>query len=291
MAMTDEGRRTTPAAVADGYAAPAGGPLVPAGGDPPARNQDAHLDEPMTLQEHLKELRDRIIKAGLGVLIGMMAGFYFAQYAITYFLYLFATKAPPGTELTVTSPGERVVVYFKIAFYFGVAFAMPVIIYQFIRFLAPGLTRAERRYVYLTMPFIVFFFVLGVAFASGVAIPNMFHFLLAFGDFTYGDQSLRNFIRLEELLGFFSNLSLWTGVTFQLPVIMFLLASLNIVPYRVLRQTRKYASVGLMVLAAIITPTPDPINMLIVWAPMYLLFELGLLTARFARPRKRDALA
>lgn len=292
MAMTEEDRQaTTATAASNGHLNDGGGPLSPTGDNAPAPRREDYLDEPMTLQEHLKELRDRLIKIAAGVLAGMVAGFYFARYAITYFLYLFETKAPPGTELVVSSPAERVVVYFKITFYFGVAFAMPIIIYQLIRFLAPGLTRTEKRYVYLSMPFVVFFFVLGVAFASGVAIPNMFHFLLGFGDFRYGDQELRNFIRLEDLLGFFSSLSLWTGVTFQMPVIMYLLASLNIVPYRVLRHTRKYASVGLMVLAAIITPTPDPINMLLVWAPMYLLFEFGLIAARFARPRKRDATA
>ena len=278
MAMTEEERRTFGA---DGHLDAPGGTLAATGDAAATKDErDAYLDEPMTLQEHLKELRDRIIKAGIGVVIGMIGGFFVAGQVMQYFRDLIK-RADPNARFIQTGPTEYIIVFFKIAFYFGIALAMPIIIYQFIRFLAPGLTKQEKRYVYLSMPFIMFFFVLGVAFATLVAIPNMFHFLL-----TFSAGYVDNDIRVSETLDFFGSLSLWTGIIFELPVVMFLLAALNIAPYRILRKTRKYASVGLMILAAVITPTPDPINMLLVWAPMYLLFELGLFASRFARPRR-----
>ena len=286
MATTDEQQQTS----ATNWAfngADGGGPLVPAGDSTPERSpEDELFDEPMTLQEHLIELRDRLIKSVVGVTVGMIGGFLLASYVISYFYDLVVTRAPAGTELIATSPTEKIVVFFKIAFYLGIAFAMPVIVYQLVRFLAPGLTRTEKRYLFAMLPFVILFFVLGVLFASLVAIPNMMHFLLGFGD-----PRIANKIKVEEVLGFFSNLSLWTGIIFEMPLVMFLLTSINIVSYQILRKMRRYASVGLMIVAAVITPTPDPINMLIVWAPMYLLFELGLVLARFARPIRRSSAA
>ena len=290
MATTEEQQQTSATTWAFNSAdgADGGGPLVPADGGAPAPRDDELFDEPMTLQEHLLELRNRLIKAVGGVAVGMVGGFLLANYVINYFISLVTRSCQqtvngrPRCSVVAISPTEQIVVFFKIAFYLGIAVAMPIIVYQFIRFLAPGLTRTEKRYLYAMLPFVILFFLLGIGFSSLVAIPNMMHFLLNFGH-----PDVANTISIERILSFFSSLSLWTGVIFEMPVLMFLLASLNIVSYQVLRKTRRYASVGLMIVAAIITPTPDPINMLLVWAPMYLLFEFGLILARFARPLRR----
>lgn len=247
--------------------------------DPPAKAPPDE-DVPMTLQEHLRELRDRLIKTAIGVAIGMGVSFFFAQRVYDYFFYVLKRSAP-AAELVVSTPTEGIVTFLQIVFYLGAGFAMPVIVFQLIRFLAPGLTRSERRYVYSLLPFIMLFFLLGAAFSSFIAIPNMLHFLLAFGD-----PRLKQYIRIDEMLGFFANLSLWTGIVFEMPIIMFLLASLGVVSHDIQRKSRKYASVGLMILAAVITPTPDPLNMIIVWAPMYVLYELGILLSRFATRRR-----
>lgn len=196
-----------------------------------------------------------------------------------YFLHLIAQIAPYA-EVIATTATEKVTVFFTIALSIGIALAMPVIIYQAVRFLAPGLTATERRYVYGMLPGVIACFAVGVLFACMVAIPQMLGFLLNFGD-----PGIRTTPRAAELLGFCSELALWTGLAFELPMLMFLGATLNIIPYAAVRRGRKYAAVGLMVLAAIITPTPDALSMLLIWAPLYLLFELGLILARFARPR------
>jgi sec-independent protein translocase protein TatC len=245
----------------------------------PEPSHAADHDRPMTLVEHLRELRARLIKTSLAVALGMSVGFLLAGRVQRYFLDLIARIAPEA-EVIATTATEKITVFFTIALYIGVALAMPVILYQAIRFLAPGLTRTERRHVYGLLPGTLLCFAGGVAFALAVAIPQMLGFLLNFGD-----PGIRTTPRAAELLGFCSELALWTGLAFELPMIMFLCATLNIIPHAVLRRGRKYAAVGLMVLAALITPTPDALSMLVIWAPLYLLFELGLILTRFARPR------
>lgn len=239
----------------------------------------AQTDVPMTLQEHLAELRGRLIKIVVAVGLGMVGGLLLAERVQTYFLALL-DHAAPGTQVISLSPQERFTVYCTIALYIGVALAMPVILYQLLRFVAPGLTQGERRLAYLLLPGALACFAGGIAFSVLVTLPEMFRFLLNFGS-----PEIGNYQRASEVLNFCANLCLFTGLAFELPMVMFLLATLNVTPYALLRRGRKYASVGLMVVAAIMTPSPDALSMLIVWAPLYILFEVGLILARFARPR------
>lgn len=282
MATIEEEQRTVGTTwPLNGNGAAGGGPLVPAGGggllSPPEEEID---DQPMTLVEHLKELRDRLIRMCIAIVVGMIGGFFLTPYVIRYFRHV-VEHGDANAKLIQTDATEYISTYLKITLYLGIAIVMPFLVYQLIRFLAPGLTKTERRYVYATLPFTMLFFVAGVLFASLVAIPNMYHFLLGFSA-----GNVENLLRIGDVLGFFSSLALWSGVFFELPIVMFLLAALNLVTFEVMRKTRKFAAVGLMIAAAVITPTPDALSMLIVWAPMYLLYELGLILARFARRRK-----
>lgn len=283
MATVEEEQRAGAWSIND--TAAAGGALTSVGNNAPSPTPEEIDDQPMTLVDHLKELRDRLIKMCVAVLVGMIGGFFVTPRVLDYFGYV-VSRADPNSQLVQTETTAYISTYLKITLYLGVCFAMPILVYQLIRFLAPGLTRTERRYLYATLPFAMIFFVAGVLFASLVAIPNMYHFLLGFSA-----GHVANLLRIDDVFGFFSSLSLWTGVFFELPIVMFLLAALNIVQFEVMRKTRKYAAVGLMIAAAVITPTPDAISMLVVWAPMYLLYELGLLLARLAGRAKRRAAA
>jgi sec-independent protein translocase protein TatC len=248
----------------------------------PRRRNDERLaasDEPMTLQEHLGELRGRLIKIVVAVALGLGGGLLLAGRVQGYFLQLL-DRAAPGTVVYAGNPPERFTVFVTVALYIGVAFAMPVILYQLLRFVAPGLTASELRLVYTILPGALICFAGGIAFTMTVTLPQTFHVLLNFGN-----PEIKNFQRASEVLTFCANLTLWTGLAFQLPMVMFLLATLNVAPYPLLRRGRKYAAVGLMVVAAIMTPSPDALSMIIVWAPLYILFEIGLILARFARPR------
>jgi sec-independent protein translocase protein TatC len=286
MATVDEEQRTATSAwplngSGNGMIVPSGA----GGAGLPLDPNDDFEDQPMTLTEHLKELRDRLIKMVVGIVIGMIGGFFLTPYVIDYFNEVI-TRGDPTAVLAQRDPTEYVVTYLKIMFYLGIGISMPILVYQLIRFLAPGLTKRERRYVYGTLPFVILCFIGGVLFASLVAIPNMFKFLLE-----VSAGKVQNLLGIEAVLSFFASLSLWTGVFFEMPVIMFVLASLNIVTYQTLRRTRRYAAVGLMIVAAVITPTPDALSMVIVWAPMYILYEIGLILAWFASRVRRDSVA
>jgi len=284
MATVEEEQRAGAWSIND--TAATGGALTSVGNNAPAPTPEEIDDQPMTLVDHLKELRDRLIKMCAAILLGMVGGFFVTPHVINYFQYV-VSNSDAAAQVVQTDPTDAISTFLKITLYVGIGFAMPVLVYQVIRFLAPGLTRTERRYLYATLPFAMIFFAAGVFFAALVAVPNMLHFILRFS----AGLGITNLLRVSDIFGFFSSLSLWTGIFFELPIVMFLLAALNIVQFEAMRRTRKYAAVGLMIAAAVITPTPDAISMLVVWAPMYLLYELGLLLARLVARSKRRAAA
>jgi sec-independent protein translocase protein TatC len=144
-------------------------------------------------------------------------------------------------------------------------------------FLAPGLRPVEKRYIYFALPFMTISFLAGVTFGYVIVMPRALDFLLNFGA-----QNVEIRPAIGELISFITTFLFWIGVTFETPIIIFFLSKLGIVNYKKLAKVRKYAFLVIVVIAAIITPTPDPINMLIVAIPMYTLYELGLLLARFA---------
>lgn len=228
--------------------------------------------EEMTLQEHLLELRNRLVYSGIAIAVGFIIGLVFS------FRMLNLIERLSGVgKLQVLAPTESFVTTMKVALYIGIGIAMPVLVFQIVRFLAPGLTRNEKRYLYRAIPFVFIMFVLGVLFAFFVVIPRGLKFLHGFGSGTYD----ANF-RASEVVSFYMTLLLWIGIVFELPIVMYLLAKLHVMTVRMMGSVRKYAIILIMIAAAIITPTPDPFNMFLVAAPMYLLYEFGILLARFA---------
>jgi len=249
--------------------------VVSAPSEPEPEPED--LFKEMTLQEHLEELRQRLIYSILAIVVGFVVGLILA------FPTLDLIRTMAGlANLPAISPTEPFITYTKVALYIGIGLAMPVIIYQLVRFLAPGLTRRERRYLYRALPVVTMMFVSGVAFAFFVVIPRGLQFLANFGNDVFEAQ-----FRAEEVVSFYLTLMLWVGIVFELPVVIFILAKLGIVDAQRLSSLRKYALMVIMVAAAVITPTPDPFNMFFVAAPMYALYEAGVLLARLAKPIAR----
>lgn len=229
----------------------------------------------MTLQEHLEELRSRILYSAISILLGFVAGLALAKPLLRQIAH---RANVPNNQIQLISPTEGFVTYMKVALYIAIAFSMPVLIYQLFAFVAPGLTSKERRYVKLAVPFVVLMFALGALFAFFMLAPRALDFLSHFG----GDLFAWN-PRAEEIVSFFLTLTLGIGLMFELPVVMFVLAKIGIVKTRQLTRIRKFAFVGILIAAAIITPTPDPFNMMLAAIPMYGLYELGVLLSRFAK--------
>jgi sec-independent protein translocase protein TatC len=230
----------------------------------------------MTVFQHLEELRHRIIVAGIATFIGMVIAAVWLTWPVMTILTLPATSTlPEGSKLVAIRPGEMFITYMKVALVTGAALAMPVIVYQVMRFVMPALHSHERRYLILSIPAITLAFIIGLSFGLFVVIPVAVRYLMAFG----GDVVTAMW-SMEEYLSFVTTLLFWLGVSFETPIIIFFLARLGAVNAHQLSRYRRYALVGSFVIAAVITPTPDPLNQAIVGIPIYLLYELGVVLAR-----------
>jgi sec-independent protein translocase protein TatC len=237
-----------------------------------------NIDEPyedvfeeMTLAEHLEELRSRIVKTCLAVGLSFIVGVALAA----PLLRVIKDKANATHGITAISPTDPFTVFMKVALYIAICIAAPVIVYQLIGFLSPGLTRREKRVLYIALPFVSILFLSGAAFAFFFAAPRAFNFLSNFQPDIFDWSPVGN-----ELIGFYLTLMIGMGLAFELPLVMFLLAQLKIVTPKKFSKFRRYAFIVILVAAAIITPTPDPFNMMFVAAPMLLLYELGIILGR-----------
>lgn len=250
---------------------------------PPAHiRPDGSRDVELPLIEHLRELRTRLVRSALAILLATVASFLFVEQTMDLLL------EPVGDiRLIAIAPTETFVNYLKVAFYTGIAISMPLLVYQIFRFLAPGLTRTERRWVLLSLPAVTFLFVLGLVFCYSVLLPPALGFLLGFGG-----GRIENMPSISLYLSFVTRFLLAVAIAFQTPVIVFLLSKLGVATPKRLAKFRRWAYVLAFVIAAIITPTPDPVNQSFVAIPIILLYELGIIFARIGgRPRKPEASA
>ena len=233
---------------------------------------NAPHDREMTLLEHLAELRHRLIIAGAATILGMVIAALFLTWPVVQLL-----AEPYGAKLVALGPTETFVIYFKVALVIGAALAMPVIVSQIILFVLPALHPDERRYLFIGVPSITVAFCIGLAFGYFVVVPSAVRFLSSFGAGTIQSQWT-----LEKYFDFVSSLLFWIGVSFETPLLLFFLAKIGVVSAKQLGRYRRFALVGAFVMGAAITPTPDPFNQTLVSIPIYLLYELGVLLARFA---------
>lgn len=234
------------------------------------------LERQMTLLEHLEELRVRLIWVASAVLVTTMLSFVFSGLLVE----ILARPLPEGlSSLESIDVTENISVFMRVSLASGIALAMPIILYQLIAFIVPGLTRVERRYLYVALPSATILFMLGLAFAYFVLLPTAIPFLIGFLDIPTRP-------RPSTYFGFVSRLMLWIGLSFELPLVLGFMARLGLVTPQFLTRNLRYAVVIMAILAAVITPTPDPVNMGLAMAPLLLLYVLGIVLARFMyRPR------
>lgn len=232
----------------------------------------------LTIWEHLNELRSRLVKTSVAFVIATIVGVVFAKPALEVLM------APLGNHVPQTiKPTEGFVVYFRIALIVGVTLAMPMIVYQSIRFVLPGLLPSEKKYLVLLLPGVAVCFAGGVAFAALIMLPAAINFMQGFLS-----TIIDNRWTLDNYIAFVTRALFWMGIVFQTPLLMFFLAKLNLVTAEKLSRFRKYAVLVIAIVAAIVTPTPDPINMLIVMLPLYVLYEVGVVLARLASIGNKD---
>jgi sec-independent protein translocase protein TatC len=226
--------------------------------------------EEMTLLEHMEELRDRIVKSVIAIGVAFVAGIFLAG----PLLRRIQLEAGAENGLDVVSPTDPITLYFKIALYVAIGIALPVLLWQFIGFLVPGLTKKEKRLLYLSLPFVAGLFLLGSAYGFFFAAPRALTFLSSFMSDIYEWSPEGN-----QIITFYLTLMIGLGLAFQLPVVMFILAKLGVASPQKMRSFRKYAVLILLILSAVITPSTDPFNMAVVAVPLLILYEAGIIVA------------
>jgi len=232
-------------------------------------------DRELSLVQHLKEFRDRLMVACIAIAITTAISFLFTTDIIKLLLL------PSGVgKLVAFSPTENFTTYFRVALFSGFALAMPVILYEIFAYIDPALHPNERKFALTLGPFILLLFIVGMLFCYLILLPSALKFLLNFGS-----EVIDNQLRCAEYLSFVTTFILAMGVVFQMPAIIFVLVRIGLVKRPWLVRQRRFVFLGAFVIGALITPTPDPFNQTLVAIPMYLLFELGLLISRFGGTR------
>lgn len=225
----------------------------------------------LTLLGHLNELRIRLTYVAVALLVTTALSFAFAEPVLEFLLRPYADSIGGVVELQTLEPTEGIETFFKVSLLSGAIFSMPVILYQFWKFIVPGLTRDERRYVFIFLPSALLLFVLGILFAWFVLIPAAVFFLANFlGTIFKTDWTPSGYI------GFVLRMLFWIGLAFEMPVIVYFIARVGVVTAKTLREQWRFAIVGIAVLAAIITPSIDPVTMMLTMAPLLVLYVMSI---------------
>jgi sec-independent protein translocase protein TatC len=231
----------------------------------------AERETAMTILDHLRELRSRLVKATLALVLASLVTSVFAGDIIAFLI------RPYGDRLQTLGPTENVITYFRVALLSGVAVAMPIIVYQLLAFVIPGLTRAERRWLYISIPFTSLLFLAGILFAWTIMVPAAVDFLAGFRPDLFKTEWTA-----QEYISFVVSIAFWIGVSFQTPLITFILAKVGLVTPGFLARNWRFAVVIIAVVAALITPTVDPFNMALLMLPLLALYGLSILLALLA---------
>lgn len=220
----------------------------------------------LTITGHLQELRQRLVKSVIVVIITTSISFFFAKQIFDILI------RPAGDiNLIFVEMTEMFGTYMKVALASGIALAMPFLVYQLVMFVSPALTRQEKRYIYLMLPFVSFMFLGGIAFGYFILVPPATKFLISFGSDIAEPQ-----IRIGNYISIVLRLLLSIGAVFETPVIILFLTKIGVITPKWLANKRKYAFVGAFILAAIITPTFDPVNQSLVATPLIILYETSI---------------
>lgn len=238
--------------------------------------------EAETLFGHLVELRTRVVRSAWFIVLGMALCYAFSDKLFDVIRTPIAPYLPDG-GLVFTAPIDKFMAHLKVSFFGGLILSCPLWLNQVWGFVAPGLYAKERKYGFWFIFFASFFFLTGVFFAYFVVFPAAFKFLMS-----YGGTLDKPMITINEYLSFVLVTAALFGVAFELPVVIVLLGAMGIVGQKGLREKRRFAIVGLAVIAAIFTP-PDVLSMIFLLGPLILLYEFSILiVGHMERSRSKD---
>ena len=226
----------------------------------------------MTIWQHLDELRKRLLFSLIVLIAAVIICVIFADTLIEI-----VVKPIGGLEnLLSIQITENLSVYFRVTLLAGFILSLPFILLQLYLFISPGLNKKERKWLIMAVPFATILFCAGAVFAYFVMLPAAIPFLVDFP----GPEVLPKW---QDYVNFVTNLIFWIGLSFETPLLIYVLAKLGIIDAKGLAQQWRIAIIAIAVIAAVATPTPDPINMALLMAPLFALYLLGILLAAFAR--------
>ena len=241
--------------------------------------QETNDEQKTSVLDHIRELRRRLLWSVLVVVIAAFACFFFVEQIFEIL------KAPAGDiDLIFIEMTEGFTTYMKISLVGGIVLSMPFLIYQFVMFVIPALTRRERKTIFILLPVITVMFAGGILFAYYYLIPPATGFLLTFGTEVAEPQ-----IRMSNYVNFITRLLLAIGIMFELPIVTSFLARMGVITSKWLADRRRIMIIFSFVLAAFITPTPDAFNQSIVAGTMIILYEISIWLAKLMQRRRAAA--
>jgi sec-independent protein translocase protein TatC len=239
------------------------------------------MDKAQSIVEHLTELRNRIVWSLIAVVVCVGVMMFFSHRA---FIYILSTANQGAFKVMVVqhSFSDAFLTEFKLAIIAGLILALPFVLYQLISFILPALTPSERRLLWIGLPFATALFAAGWLFGWLVVVPLTKNFFLGLATSANITPQVTPSGYLAFILGICNPL----GIAFELPLVVLILARIGIVSASFLSRVRKFAFLGILVLAAILSP-PDIISMVIFFVPLYGLYEFSILLARVAGKRPK----
>ena len=229
--------------------------------------------------DHLDELRHRLTRAVFSLVIGTTVGFFIADRVLNILREPFCRiPSVDSCELMILDPTGTIIVYFRVALMIGGILSIPMVTYQVMMFILPGLTRKEKRYVVASIPATTALFIIGTVFSWYVLLPPALGFLNNFQPQIFEPEWTA-----DLYLSFVTSLIFWMGVAFQTPLVFFMISLLGFVSAGTLIHHWRIAVIGASIAAALITPTIDPVNMFLVMAPLLTLYALSIVLVYFGR--------
>lgn len=244
--------------------------------------QPRYEEKEMSFLEHLEELRWRILKAVLSVLVGAILAAFYSDFLVEQ--VLLGPLLNVGLKPQVLQPYGIMLTYMQVVLVAGIILSMPVILYQLWQFVAPGLMPHERKYAWWIVFFTSFCFLAGIAFAYFILVPTALKFFSAFGTDIFELN-----IAINEYISFILSLILGAGLVFELPMVTYFLSKIGLLSPAFMRKYRRHAIVGILIISAVVTPTPDILTQTLLAAPMILLYEISIFISKIAQKKSAES--
>lgn len=238
-------------------------------------------EKEMSFLDHLEELRWRLVKSALGLAVAVVGCGVVSDWLVNEVVLRPSRIIQPPLNLINTVPYGQITFYMGVVITSGLIITSPWILYQIWKFIEPGLREKEKRYVSGIVVSTTFCFLTGVAFAYFIMLPYMLQFFT-----TFGSTSIVNMISVSEYMSFVVQLILLSGLIFELPMVAYFLARFGIMTPAFMRHYRRHSIVAILIIAALVTPTTDPITMSVFALPMFLLYEISIWIAGIAAKKR-----